>query len=73
MAGASHTLVGRSRSIVASRSGTSKRGRITRLPPTHQVPMPGRSNAPTWYIGPAIAVRSAALMPNSATCPIVFQ
>ena len=35
--------------------------------------MPGRSNAPTWYIGPAIAVRSAALMPNSATCPIVFQ
>ena len=61
IAGASQTLVGRSRSMVASRSGTSKRGRITRLPPTHQVPMPGRSNAPTWYIGPAIsrAVRRA--------------
>ena len=73
IAGASQTLVGRSRSMAASRSGTSKRGRITRLPPTHQVPMPGRSNAPTWYIGPAISVRSAALRPNSATCPIVFQ
>ena len=73
IAGASQTLVGRSRSMVASRSGTSKRGRIARLPPTHQVPIPGRSNAPTWYTGPAISVRSAALMPNSATCPIVFQ
>ena len=68
IAGASHTVVTRDRSISSTTSDASNTRWIMIVAPTAISEVVVRSSAPTWYSGPQARPRSEAVNPNSAMC-----
>ena len=73
MAGASHTVVTRERSISSTTSEASNDRWTIVVAPAAISEVVVRSSAPTWYSGPQANPRSALVKPNSTVCARFFQ
>ena len=68
IAGASHTVVTRDRSISSTTAAASNTRWMIVVAPAAMSDVVVRSSAPTWYSGPHASPRSALVKPNSVMC-----
>ena len=68
MAGASHTVLTRDRSISSTTWSASNTRWMMVVAPAATSEVVVRSSAPTWYSGPQASPRSAPVKPNSVMC-----
>ncbi len=73
IAGASHTVVTRDRSISSTTSAASNTRWMMVVAPAAISDVVVRSSAPTWYSGPQASPRSALVKPNSMMCARFFH
>ena len=73
IAGASHTVVTRERSISSTTAAASNTRWMIVVAPAAMSVVVVRSSAPTWYSGPHARPRSALVKPNSTMCARFFH